>query len=244
MTPVPDAPDLESEGQNRESASRVDTLLTGALGLHSGDFVVHADHGIGRFEGLTTLDADGTRDFFTIAFQDGKVLVPVENTDLLSQYGSADAAVRLDRLSGKAWAGRKGRLKKRIGAIARRLIGIAATRELATAPILATDPADYDRFCAGFPYQETPDQAEAIAATIQDLASGKPMDRLICEDVGSGKTEVALRAAFHAAMAGWQVAVIAPTTLLSRQHTETFQKRFADFPVTFAQASRLTGPKR
>lgn len=237
-------PDLDSDGRDKNDASRVDALITGALGLHAGDFVVHADHGIGRFEGLTRLDADGTRDFFTIAFQDGKVLVPVENADLLSRYGSADSTVRLDRLGGKAWVSRKGRLKKRIGAIARRLIGIAAARELATAPVLAADPQDYARFCAGFPYPETPDQADAIAATIRDLVSGKPMDRLICGDVGSGKTEVALRAAFHAAMAGWQVAVIAPTTLLSRQHTETFRKRFADFPVTIAQASRLTGSKR
>src|SRR5690606_6675313 len=108
-------PDLDSDGRDKNDASRVDALITGALGLHAGDFVVHANHGIGRFEGLTRLDADGTRDFFTIAFQDGKVLVPVENADLLSRYGSADSTVRLDRLGGKAWVSRKGRLKKRIG---------------------------------------------------------------------------------------------------------------------------------
>lgn len=243
VAPVPAPPELDSDARNRKEASRVDALLTDALGLHAGDFVVHADHGIGRFEGLTTLDADGKHDFFTIAYQDGKVLVPVENTDLLSRYGSADAVVRLDRLGGKVWATRKGRLKKRVGAIAQRLIGIAAARELATAPVLAADPEDYARFCEGFPYQETPDQADAITAVIQDLASGKPMDRLVCGDVGSGKTEVALRAAFHAAMAGWQVAVVAPTTLLARQHTETFRKRFAGFPIPIAQASRLTGGK-
>jgi len=244
LTPALKHPEESAAPQSDErDARRVDALLTGALGLREGDLVVHADHGIGRFEGLTTFDADGMRDFFTVAYQDGKILVPVENTDLLSRYGSADTPIRLDRLGGRAWITRKGRLKNRIGAIARRLIGIAAQRELATAPILAADPADYARFCERFPYKETPDQAEAIAAVIRDLASGKPMDRLVCGDVGSGKTEVALRAAFHAAMAGWQVAVIAPTTLLSRQHTETFRKRFAGFPVTIAQASRLTGGK-
>jgi len=225
------------------NAKRVDALLTGALGLQPGDFIVHADHGIGRYEGLETLDADGTRDFFTIAYLDGKVLVPVENADLLSRYGTADAAVRPDRLGGKAWVTRKGRLKKHIGLLARRLIGIAAARELATAPVLAAAGHEYAVFCEGFPYEETPDQADAIDAVIQDLASGRPMDRLVCGDVGSGKTEVALRAAFHAAMSGWQVAVVAPTTLLSRQHTETFRKRFAGFPITIAQASRLSGGK-
>ncbi len=208
-----------------------------------GDLVIHADHGLGRYEGLTTLDADGTRDFFTIAYRDGKVLVPAENADLLSRYGAAETAIRLDRLGGKAWQTRKARLKRRIGAIALRLIGIAAARELATAPVLKPDPAAYERFCEGFPYEETPDQAQAIAAVLDDLVTGKPMDRLICGDVGSGKTEVALRAAFVAAMAGWQVAVVAPTTLLSRQHTETFRKRFAGFPVTIAQASRLVRGK-
>ncbi len=225
------------------AAARVDTVLTGALGLQPGDLVVHADHGIGRFEELATIDADGSRDFFAVAYRDGRILVPVESADLLKRYGTAETAVRLDRLGGRAWQKRKGRLEKRIGLIARRLIGVAAARELATAPVLAASPADYARFCEGFPYRETPDQAEAIEAVLRDLASGKPMDRLICGDVGSGKTEVALRAAFHAAMSGWQVALVAPTTLLSRQHTETFVRRFAGFPVTIAQASRLSGGK-
>ena len=223
------------------AATHMKDALTSMLGLQPGDLVVHADHGIGRFEGLQSLDADGRRDFFSIAYQDGNVLVPVENADLLSRYGTADAAVRLDRLGGNAWLHRKGRLKQHIGLLAKRPIGIAAVRELATAPVLAAPQADYERFCAGFPFEPTPDQAEAIAAVNQDLASGKPMDRLICGDVGSGKTEVALRAAFHAALSGWQVAVVAPTTLLSRQHTGTFAKRYAGFPVTIAQLSRLSG---
>jgi transcription-repair coupling factor (superfamily II helicase) len=233
----------QDENNETIAVARTEAMLTGALGLRPGDFVVHTDHGIGRYEGLDTLDADGARDFFAVAYQDGRLLVPVENADLLSRYGSSDAAVRPDRLGGKAWITRKGRLKKHIGILARRLIGIAAARELATAPVLAAAPEDYARFCEGFPYEETPDQADAIEADVQDLASGKPMDRLICGDVGSGKTEVALRAAFHAAMSGWQVAVVAPTTLLSRQHTDTFAKRFAGFPITIAQASRLSGGK-
>ena len=230
-------------GRGRRRPNSADPWLAGAFSLQIGDLVVHADHGIGRYEGLATLDVDGARDFFAIAYQDGTALVPAENADLLSRYGTAETAIRLDRLGGKVWQTRKGRLKRRIGAIAQRLVGIAAARELATAPVLTADPRKYARFCKGFPFKETPDQADAIAAVIDDLASGKPMDRLICGDVGSGKTEVALRAAFIAAIAGWQVAVVAPTTLLSRQHTETFRKRFAGFPVTIAQASRLAGGK-
>jgi transcription-repair coupling factor (superfamily II helicase) len=233
---------LDAEFRPPVSTTRAHDVLARGIGLAPGDVLVHIDHGIGRFEGLETLHEDGwARDFFRITYRDGKVLIPVENADLLTRYGSAESAVGLDRLGGTSWQTRKARLKHRIGLTAKRLIGIAAKRELATAPVLVAPPEAYAAFCARFPFEETPDQAAAIAAVLADLASGKPMDRLVCGDVGSGKTEVALRAAFHAAMAGRQVAVVVPTTLLSRQHTETFRERFRGFPVSIAQASRLTG---
>jgi transcription-repair coupling factor (superfamily II helicase) len=147
--------------------------------------------------------------------------------------------VDLDRLGGTGWQNRKARLKNRIREIAHELIKIAAQRKLREAPRLVVGPGLYDEFCAGFPYQETDDQQSAIDAVLDDLAAGQPMDRLVCGDVGFGKTEVALRAAFVAAMNGKQVAVVVPTTLLARQHARTFTERFRGFPINIGQASRL-----
>ncbi len=163
----------------------------------------------------------------------------MENVELLSRYGSEETAVDLDRLGGGAWQARKARMKSRIREIAGELIKIAAERLTREAPRLTIEPGPYEEFCAGFPYEETDDQQAAIDAALRELASGRPMDRLICGDVGFGKTEVALRAAFVAAMNGKQVAVVVPTTLLARQHTKTFTERFHGFPVRIAQASRL-----
>jgi transcription-repair coupling factor (superfamily II helicase) len=163
----------------------------------------------------------------------------VENVDLLSRYGSEESEVELDRLGGGNWQARKARMKSRIREIAGELIRIAAERQLREAPRLGVGPGAYDEFCAGFPYEETDDQRAAIDATIRDLGEGRPMDRLICGDVGFGKTEVALRAAFVTALNGKQVAVIVPTTLLARQHYRIFSERFRGFPVNVAQASRL-----
>ena len=152
-------------------------------------------------------------------------ILPVENIELLSRYGSEDTGVELDRLGGAAWQTRKARMKKRIREIAGELIKIAAARQLREAPQLdRRAPALYDEFCARFPYEETEDQQTAIDATLDDLAAGRPMDRLICGDVGFGKTEVALRAAFVAAMTGKQVAVVVPTTLLARQHYQDLHR--------------------
>ncbi|MFY9828655.1 MAG: transcription-repair coupling factor, partial [Rhodoplanes sp.] len=159
--------------------------------------------------------------------------------ELLSRYGSEETAVELDRLGGVGWQTRKARMKSRIREIAGELIKIAAERALREAPRLAVGQGVYDEFCAGFPYDETDDQRGAIDATLDDLSSGRPMDRLICGDVGFGKTEVALRAALAAVMNGKQVAVVVPTTLLARQHAKTFAERFRGFPVHIAQASRL-----
>src|SRR5204862_1059746 len=175
---------------------------------------------------------------------DTKLFLPVENIELLSRYGSDHANVELDRLGGSGWQARKAKLKNRIREIAGELIKIAAERHLHEAPKLPVQPHVYDEFCARFPYEETEDQLAAINATLKDLEAGRPMDRLICGDVGFGKTEVALRAAFAAALDGRQVAVVVPTTLLARQHTRTFIERFKGYPVNVAQASRLVPTKQ
>ena len=209
--------------------------------LSAGDLVVHVDHGIGRFVGLKTIGVSGApHDCLEIHYHGGdKLFLPVENIELLSRYGSEETEVQLDRLGGSAWQARKARLKKRIRDMAKALIKIAAARMLREAPVFATPAHAYDEFVARFPYTETEDQQDAIDATLADLAKGRPMDRLICGDVGFGKTEVALRAAFVAAMAGKQVAVVVPTTLLARQHYRTFAERFKGLPIRLAQMSRL-----
>lgn len=223
------------------AARRAENFIAEVTSLAPGDLVVHVDHGIGRFAGLQAIDAAGApHDCLEIHYADGaKLYLPVENVDLLSRYGSEETAVELDRLGGGNWQARKARMKSRIREIAGELIKIAAERQLLEAPRLTVGPGAYDEFCAGFPYEETDDQLAAIESIIKDLGSGRPMDRLICGDVGFGKTEVALRAAFIAAIGGKQVAVVVPTTLLARQHFKTFSERFRGFPVNVAQASRL-----
>ncbi len=225
----------------RRAARRAENFIAEVTSLAPGDLVVHVDHGIGRFAGLQTIEVGGApHDCLEIHYaENAKLFLPVENIDLLSRYGSEQTGVELDRLGGGNWQARKARMKSRIREIAGELIKVAAERLLRQAPKLAVSAGAYDEFCAGFPYEETEDQQAAIEAVLADLASGKPMDRLICGDVRFGKTEVALRAAFAAVMNGKQVAVVVPTTLLARQHTKTFTDRFRGFPVKVAQASRL-----
>lgn len=213
--------------------------------LSEGDLVVHVDHGIGRYLGLMTLQVGGApHDCLCIIYaDDDKLFVPVENLDVLSRYGSEQAGVLLDKLGGHAWQARKARLKKRIRDMAEALLKIAAERYLRPAEKLAAPEGVYDDFCARFPYAETEDQEKSIIDVLDDLSAGRPMDRLVCGDVGFGKTEVALRAAFVAAMNGMQVAVVVPTTLLARQHYETFVKRLAGFPLRVGLLSRLVSPK-
>ena len=233
-------------GARRAAPSkRAENFIAEVTSLAAGDLVVHVDHGIGRFIGLRAIEAAGApHDCLEIHYAGGdKLFLPVENIELLSRYGSEEAGVELDRLGGAAWQSRKARMKNRIREIAGELIKIAAERQLREAPRLAVGTGLYDEFCAGFPYEETDDQDAAIAAVLADLASGRPMDRLICGDVGFGKTEVALRAAFIAAMNGKQVAVVVPTTLLARQHFKTFTERLRGYPVHVAQASRLVAAK-
>ena len=225
----------------RRQVKRAENFIAEVTSLSAGDVVVHVDHGIGRFVGLRAIEAAGApHDCLEIHYAGGdKLFLPVENIELLSRYGSEEAGVELDRLGSTAWQSRKARMKNRIREMAGELIKIAAERQLREAPRLTVESGLYDEFCAGFPYEETDDQQAAIAAVLADLASGRPMDRLICGDVGFGKTEVALRAAFIAAMNGKQVAVVVPTTLLARQHMKTFSDRLRGYPVKIGQASRL-----
>jgi transcription-repair coupling factor (superfamily II helicase) len=225
----------------RRAGRRAQDFIAEVTSLTAGDLVVHVDHGIGRFVGLNAIEVGGApHDCLEIHYAGGdKLFLPVENIELLSRYGSEEAGVQLDRLGGGGWQARKARMKRRIREIAAELIKVAAERQLREAPRLTVAAGMYDEFCAGFPYEETEDQRVAIDVVVDDLASGRPMDRLVCGDVGFGKTEVALRAAFIAAMNGKQVAVVVPTTLLARQHTKTFIERFRGLPVNIAQASRL-----
>lgn len=220
-------------------------FLAEVSSLNQGDIVVHVDHGIARFAGLQTIEAAGApHDCLELRYAgDDKLFLPVENIELLSRYGNADSEVQLDRLGGVAWQARKAKLKKRILEMADQLIRIAAERTLKSAERFQPPDGLYDEFAARFPYEETEDQLGAIESVFEDMASGAPMDRLICGDVGFGKTEVALRAAFIAAIAGRQVAVVVPTTLLARQHFRTFIERFQGLPVKIAHASRLVSSK-
>ncbi len=213
--------------------------------LETGDFVVHAEHGIGRYEGLEAVTVLGVaHDCVRLIYDGGdKLFVPVENLDALTRYGSADSGAVLDKLGGAGWQSRKSRVKKRLKDMAEALIKIAAERELKTGEYIEIAEGSYNEFAARFPYPETEDQAKAISDVLEDMASGKPMDRLVCGDVGFGKTEVALRAAFAATQAGLQVAVVVPTTLLARQHFNNFTERFKGFPMKIAQLSRMVTAK-
>jgi len=229
---------------SRSRGRRAEHFIRDLTALLPGDLVVHADHGIGKFEGLTMISAGGVRhDCLCLIYADNaKLYLPVENLELLSRFGGEEAAagVALDRLGGAAWQARKARVKKRLMEMAGQLIQTAASRAMAQAPEIAPDQTAYQAFCARFPYAETEDQEQAIADVLADLAAGKAMDRLVCGDVGFGKTEVALRAACAVALSGWQVAVVAPTTLLVRQHAANFTNRFGGLPVRLGALSRLT----
>ena len=222
---------------------RADNFLTETQSLGPGDLVVHVDHGVGRFKGLEIISAAGAdHECLRLEYADNsKLFLPVENIELLSRYGHDEGL--LDRLGGGAWQAKKARLKERIREMAEKLIRVAAERALRKAPVLDPPLGMWDTFCARFPYQETEDQLIAIAEVVEDLGAGQPMDRLICGDVGFGKTEVAMRAAFVAACSGLQVALIAPTTLLARQHAKSFAERFRGFPLELRQLSRFVGTK-
>ncbi|MEQ1551560.1 transcription-repair coupling factor [Sphingorhabdus sp.] len=227
--------------RRRKNKKSADAFLAEMAALTPGDLIVHVEHGIGRYEGLASIPVgQSPHDCVALTYAGGdRLYVPVENIDVLSRYGNSDGAVTLDRLGGEAWQRRKAKLKERITAIAHELIRTAAERALRPGALIEVEDAGYAAFVDRFPYAETDDQERVIAEVLEDLSSGKPMDRLVCGDVGFGKTEVAMRAAFAAAMAGYQVAVIAPTTLLARQHYTNFIERFADTPVKLGRLSRL-----
>lgn len=224
---------------------RADQFIADATQIEVGDLLVHEDHGIGRYEGLEAVQVgQAPHDCLKLTYDgDARLYVPVENIEVLSRFGSETAGVALDKLGGASWQARKAKAKSRIADMAAALIRIAAERQTRSAPVIAPAEGSYDEFCARFPYAETEDQSRAIADVLEDLAAGRPMDRLICGDVGFGKTEVALRAAFAVAMAGAQVAVVVPTTLLARQHFRVFTKRFEGLPVQVEQLSRMVAAK-
>jgi transcription-repair coupling factor (superfamily II helicase) len=225
-------------------ARRAQHFLAEVSSLATGDLVTHIEHGIARYTGLRAIDVAGApHDCLELQYDGGKLFLPVENIELLTRYGADEGTVQLDRLGGAGWQQRKARMKARVREIAAELIRIAAERQLKSLPAVDPPQGLYDEFCARFPWQETEDQERAIAETIEDLAKGRPMDRLVCGDVGFGKTEVALRAAFVEAMSGAQVAIVVPTTLLARQHFKTFAARFQGFAVKVRHLSRFVEAK-
>ena len=226
--------------RRRKKRKGAAAFLEELAALSPGDLVVHADHGIGRYEGLTQIPVSKVpHDCVALEYARGnKLYVPVENIELLSRYGSESEGVTLDSLGGEGWQRRKARMKERIREIAGELIKTAALRAMRPG-IVAEPDSSYPAFVDRFPYEETDDQDRAIADVLQDLEAGKPMDRLVCGDVGFGKTEVALRAAFVMAMTGKQVALICPTTLLARQHYKNFVERLQGFPLNVGRLSRL-----
>jgi len=224
---------------------RADQFIAEASEIAEGDLVVHQDYGIGRYDGLETVSVGSAPHDCLRLMYDGaqKLFLPVENIELLSRFGTEQAGVALDKLGGASWQNRKAKMKSRIREMAGELIRTAAARALKEAPVMTAAEGLWDEFCARFAFVETEDQSRAIIDVLEDMASGRPMDRLVCGDVGFGKTEVALRAAFVAAMSGQQVAVVVPTTLLSRQHFRTFSARFAGLPVNIVQLSRMVTAK-
>lgn len=224
-----------------------EAFMAEAAGFEVGELVVHQEHGIGRFEGLVTVETLGNRhDCIKLIYRDDdRLFVPVENIEVLSRFGEGGESVELDKLGAGGWQMRKSRMKEKIRMAAEELMKMAAARAMRAATRLVCPEGVYSEFAARFPYDETEDQANAIEEVLADLEAGKPMDRLICGDVGFGKTEVALRAAFVAAagIEPKQVALIVPTTLLARQHFRGFEKRFEGTGLRVAQLSRFTTAK-
>ena len=235
-------------GQRRRGTATRDpeTILRDLTDLAIGAPVVHEDHGVGRYQGLVTLDAGGlANEYLAIEYAGGdKLYVPVASLHLVSRYtgGSSDTAP-LHTLGSEQWAKARRKAAEKIRDVAAELLEIQARRAARTGEPVHPDRALYEQFAAGFPFEPTPDQQVAIDAVLNDLAQPRPMDRVICGDVGFGKTEVALRAAFAAAIAGKQVALLVPTTLLAEQHYRNFRDRFADWPVKIELLSRFRSTK-
>jgi transcription-repair coupling factor (superfamily II helicase) len=223
-----------------------EAFVTDLRDLKTGDFIVHVDHGVGRFLGLQRIPFGETeREVMQIEYSGGgKLLMPMENLNLIQKYsGGADTAPKLDKLGGTAWARTKDSVKKAMRDMADELLKLYATRQMVPGHAFSKDSPWQFEFEEAFEFEETEDQASAIDDVKSDMESRKPMDRLLCGDVGYGKTEVAMRAAFKSVMDGKQVAVLAPTTILAFQHHRTFLRRFASFPVTIELLTRYYSPK-
>ncbi|MGA7781972.1 MAG: transcription-repair coupling factor [Paraburkholderia sp.] len=232
--------------RRQEQASNVDSMVRDLSELKVGDPVVHSQHGIGRYMGLVTMDlGEGETEFLHLEYAgESKLYVPVAQLHVISRYSGADPeSAPLHSLGSGQWEKAKRKAAQQIRDTAAELLNLYARRAAREGHAFALDPRDYVKFAESFGFEETPDQAAAIAAVIGDMTSGKPMDRLVCGDVGFGKTEVALRAAFIAVMGGKQVALLSPTTLLAEQHTQTFTDRFSDWPVRIAELSRFKSTK-
>lgn len=232
--------------RRKKHAAVSDGLLRDLAEINIGDPVVHEEHGIGRYTGLVTMDLGGeTNEMMLLEYAgEAQLYVPVSQLHLISRYsGQAHESVALHKLGSGAWNKAKRKAAEKARDTAAELLNLYAQRAAQSGHKFEINESDYQAFADGFGYEETEDQAAAIAAVIKDLTQAKPMDRLVCGDVGFGKTEVALRAAFVAVMGGKQVAVLAPTTLLVEQHAQNFADRFADFPVKVASLSRFNNSK-
>lgn len=230
--------------KKRKAVVNPEDIIAQATALNVGDLIVHRQHGIGRYLGLETIEVfTVTHDCLALEYSGkDKLFLPVENIELLSRYGSDQGSALLDKLGGTSWQSRQLGVKKQLRDIAKYLMDIAAKRMLKKAPIMNVEEGLFQDFCRRFTFVETDDQERAIMDVITDLAKGTPMDRLICGDVGFGKTEVALRAAFLAVQNGYQVGIVAPTTILARQHYHTFKKRFEGLGYAIEHISRLVSP--
>ena len=240
-------PERATQPHRRKRTGREPEAIIRDLGeLSEGAPIVHEDHGVGRYRGLVVLEAGGTPgEYLEIEYAKGdRLYVPVAQLHLISRYSGASVETApLHSLGGEAWTKAKRKAAEKVRDVAAELLEIQARRQARAGLALHLDRAMYEPFAAGFPFEETPDQHHAIEAVLRDLASSQPMDRVVCGDVGFGKTEVALRAAFAAASAGKQVAVLVPTTLLAEQHYRNFRDRFADWPLRVEVLSRFKTTK-
>ena len=236
----------ERRHRRRSRPRPVADYLTGLSQLTVGDYVVHIDHGVGHYQGLRHLSVAGTEgDYLHLEYAGGdRLYLPVERINLVQKYTGADGhAPGLDRLGGGSWEKVKKKTREAILAMARELLEVHAARASTERPVTAKLDEDYDEFVARFPFEETSGQRTAIEDVIADLRNDKPMDRLVCGDVGYGKTEVALRAAFLTVQSGKQVAILVPTTILAQQHAETFTRRFAEYPIRIELLNRFRSPQ-
>jgi transcription-repair coupling factor (superfamily II helicase) len=234
--------------KRKKSSSRAQKSFSSDLSLldlKPGDHVVHKEHGIGRYLGLKVIDFDGIpAELLEIEYKEGsKLLVPVTRLNTIQKHSSAGAELALDKLGGQTWEGKKTKARAELQNLAGELLHLYSQRELSRGPEIRPSEEQIDRFAATFPFTETPDQEKAIELTVNDLRGPRPMDRLVCGDVGYGKTEVALRAAHAAVSAGYQVAVLVPTTILAAQHESTFRKRLAPLGYNVASFSRFKSTK-